>query len=61
MSFCKTFIPQDARFIVGDCVAELPALPQADLIYLDPPYNTGQVWKNKRGGRSVGKVGAQCG
>ena len=49
MSFCKTFIPQDARFIVGDCVAELPALPQADLIYLDPPYNTGQVWKNKRG------------
>ena len=49
MSFCKSLIDCDARFIVGDCIAELPSLPQADLIYLDPPYNTGQVWKNKRG------------
>src|ERR1700737_4682320 len=33
--------PSSARIVVGDCVAEMAAMPAAsvDLVFADPPYN----------------------
>ncbi len=40
-----------ARLIPGDCLAAMAALPggTADLVYLDPPFNTGRTQRGRAG------------
>lgn len=45
-----TFTPEEDTLIKGDNLQILPALPSEffDLIYIDPPFNTGNVQKHTR-------------
>ena len=40
----------ERRIVLGDCARVLPTLPDgcADLIYIDPPFNTGRRQRRRR-------------